>query len=76
MLFMFIQVIGVYDYIVEIDLYRFSYVLSKDLVHKPLERRQCIVQPKGHYFKLILTVFGKEGYFWPILFSKLNLPVC
>ncbi len=73
---MFVQIIGVYDHVIKVNLYKFSYVLSENLVYKSLKSRQCIIQPKGYYFKLILFVSSKKSSFWPILLSKLDLLIC
>ncbi len=52
----FRQVVRIYNHIVEVNLYEFSYVLSKDFIHESLESCQYVVQPERHYFELVLSI--------------------
>jgi len=56
---MLLQVVGLYDHVINIHLNIPSYMISKNFIHKPLIGAPTFFNPKGHD---LITIVGRIGY--------------
>lgn len=64
-----------YQHIIHVHLHHLSYLLHKYLVHQPLVRGSCILEPKGHYCAVVKPLIDDRKDVFLVELMHLDLVV-